>query len=238
MVSISFDPSKHRLGRLCKRGHAHDDTGKTVRYQANGSCVACSQLSSAKYHEDHKDEIHARAKAWRGQNEDQLREKMQAYEQSYGRTKRGQEVRQRARQKRVTEGRDKISRDKYRRTPKGKESQRKSNTRWRMRKLEQAGVVTQQYKDALLEALAFRCPVCRVSFHLGPERIPEQLTWDHIIPLSEGGRDKDGNLLPLCRGCNCSKGEKTFEQWLQRPVNCIADLRKSARGSQSCQGGG
>jgi len=226
MTTVSFNPEQHRFGKLCKRGHGYEDTGKTVRFKANGVCVACSRAQNVNYHQEHKDEIHVRAKGWRAENKESLREKMKEYEKGYGKTEWGREVRLRARKLRKAEGRDKITRDKYRRTKKGRESQRRCNARWRMRKAEQAGVVTQNYKDAMLEALGHCCPVCRTRFHMGPERISEQLTWDHVVPLSEGGRDEDANLFPLCRRCNCTKGERTFVQWLQRPIRCIADLQQ------------
>jgi hypothetical protein len=36
---------------------------------------------------------------------------------------------------------------------------------------------------------------------------------DHMIPLSRGGSHGIGNLTPMCRGCNSSKGAKTIAEW-------------------------
>jgi hypothetical protein len=41
----------------------------------------------------------------------------------------------------------------------------------------------------------------------------EALHIDHIVPLSRGGRNDDGNLAPACARCNLSKGSKTLEEW-------------------------
>ena len=39
-------------------------------------------------------------------------------------------------------------------------------------------------------------------------------TWDHIIPVSEGGRTTPGNIVPCCRPCNSSKKSKDVFEWM------------------------
>ncbi len=34
---------------------------------------------------------------------------------------------------------------------------------------------------------------------------PKELTMDHVVPLSRGGRSKKGNLVPACKECNNRK---------------------------------
>lgn len=36
---------------------------------------------------------------------------------------------------------------------------------------------------------------------------------DHILPLSRGGENIDGNVQLLCPYCNLSKGSKTMKEW-------------------------
>ena len=36
---------------------------------------------------------------------------------------------------------------------------------------------------------------------------------DHVIPISRGGKDSIGNILPTCRECNLSKGNKYLFEW-------------------------
>jgi 5-methylcytosine-specific restriction endonuclease McrA len=59
---------------------------------------------------------------------------------------------------------------------------------------------------------AWRCAYCGES---------AELTREHIIPLSRGGRHSIGNLLPVCGPCNFSKGSRLLVEWrlFQRVTN-------------------
>ena len=48
-------------------------------------------------------------------------------------------------------------------------------------------------------------------------RLEDGFHVDHIYPLSRGGTNWPDNLQLLCPKCNCSKGAKTMEEWL----NCL-----------------
>jgi 5-methylcytosine-specific restriction endonuclease McrA len=45
----------------------------------------------------------------------------------------------------------------------------------------------------------------------------EQITIDHIEPLSRGGKHTRTNLASACRSCNSSKGAKTLDEWAGPP---------------------
>jgi len=50
---------------------------------------------------------------------------------------------------------------------------------------------------------------------------------DHVISVDYGGDHGIGNLLPACRTCNASKGNKTIMEWLTKgnPPTAYAQLR-------------
>jgi 5-methylcytosine-specific restriction endonuclease McrA len=50
---------------------------------------------------------------------------------------------------------------------------------------------------ALLEACGYRCLRCGTH---------EDLSSDHIVPLSLGGANSIDNIQPLCEPCNSAKG--------------------------------
>ena len=48
--------------------------------------------------------------------------------------------------------------------------------------------------------------------YCGSQKRPEQLTRDHIVPLSRGGRDDWKNVVTACKPCNQRKGAQTPER--------------------------
>lgn len=40
-------------------------------------------------------------------------------------------------------------------------------------------------------------------------------TWDHIIPVIQGGNTTPGNIVPACKTCNSSKHAKDVFEWME-----------------------
>lgn len=73
------------------------------------------------------------------------------------------------------------------------------------RKVKAEGSFTLQEWEALKAYYGYTCLRCG-------RREPEiELTIDHVVPLSQGGRNSIENLQPLCRTCNLSKHTKTID---------------------------
>ena len=44
-----------------------------------------------------------------------------------------------------------------------------------------------------------------VCHYCGGKFPPKDLTMDHIVPISRGGKSNKGNLVPACKNCNSNK---------------------------------
>ena len=62
-------------------------------------------------------------------------------------------------------------------------------------------------KKVLKEKWSHHCAYCNYK------EKNRELTVDHITPLAKMGTDDYYNLLPACRSCNLSKGNKAIRQW-------------------------
>ena len=51
-----------------------------------------------------------------------------------------------------------------------------------------------------------------LCMYCGKEFNEKQLTRDHVVPISKGGRDRWQNVVAACRACNTRKGNRIPEQ--------------------------
>ncbi|MDL2274681.1 HNH endonuclease [Desulfosarcina sp. OttesenSCG-928-G10] len=57
-----------------------------------------------------------------------------------------------------------------------------------------------------------RCAKGR-CYYCGQETPASELTMDHIIPLSRGGKTTKGNVAPACKTCNTQKKQLLPMEW-------------------------
>lgn len=77
----------------------------------------------------------------------------------------------------------------------------------RLRRFNVTPELTAAQWATILEAHNNCCAYCGTD---GP------MTKDHVIPISRGGTDNASNVVPACKSCNSSKGNKTaveFAAW-------------------------
>ena len=51
----------------------------------------------------------------------------------------------------------------------------------------------------------------------------ENLTMDHVVPLSRGGKSKKGNIVPACKECNNKKKYLLPVEWGEY-LNSLSDV--------------
>jgi hypothetical protein len=69
------------------------------------------------------------------------------------------------------------------------------------------GSHTKAQAQALLQAQNYQCAYCHRAV---------KLTKDHVIPVSQGGKNDIGNICWSCLRCNIQKNGRTPEQWIKR----------------------
>ena len=64
---------------------------------------------------------------------------------------------------------------------------------------------TQWWKRRLAKG---RCYYC------GRPTSPKELTMDHVVPISRGGKSSKANVVPCCKECNNAKKQLLPIEWL------------------------
>ena len=63
---------------------------------------------------------------------------------------------------------------------------------------------TQWWKNRIAQGVCHYC---------GAEAPPKELTLDHIVPISRGGKSTRGNCVPSCKECNSKKQSLLPIEW-------------------------
>jgi len=54
-----------------------------------------------------------------------------------------------------------------------------------------------------------------ICHYCGKKFAPKELTMDHIVPVSKGGKTTKGNVVVCCKECNTAKKSKLMMEWDQ-----------------------
>ena len=65
-----------------------------------------------------------------------------------------------------------------------------------------------------------------ICYYCGSNVGPKNLTMDHIVPLSRGGKSKKGNIVPACKECNNKKKYLLPIEWAEY-LNSLKDDESS-----------
>jgi len=158
---------------------------------------------SKRYRERHREKIRQYNQEYYQKHKEEIKKKRQKYwRERY--LKMREKIIQRMRE--YTErNREKVreinrkAQARYRKTEKGRWSKRVYEYRKRNPKI---GKIDKKQWEEKLKRLGGKCQMCGST---------EDITIDHIIPLSKGGTNHIDNLQPLCRRCNSRKQNKIMK---------------------------
>lgn len=87
-----------------------------------------------------------------------------------------------------------------------RDKKRAAYKRWYAKKRGSSGDgITAENWENIKDIWGSRCAYCANQ--------NAELTQDHVIPLSRGGQHEIGNVVPSCKSCNSSKGNKLLGEW-------------------------
>lgn len=83
-----------------------------------------------------------------------------------------------------------------------------------------AGQASPTQRALVLERDGYQCRYCGRAVSVDvPQDHPARLTFDHVIPRSQGGKGNAANLVISCRRCNDAKKDTSYDDfmmWLKK----------------------
>lgn len=81
--------------------------------------------------------------------------------------------------------------------------------------LDEAEIKRQRHKARQLRESQWwkRCLAKGICHYCKSPIPPKELTMDHIVPVSRGGRSTKGNVVPACKECNNKKKQLLPMEW-------------------------
>lgn len=206
MNNVTFDSNTYYLGRLCKQLHQWGEQGKSLRYLKDKHCAECHKERSKAYYVKHRSYIADRQAKYYIDNKDKLIRQQLKY-----RLKNIDKINKYFVNYRI-QNREKLKLVDSRRSqfPKRQLQNRiKASNRRATKKLNHSCKYTLEQVNQRFQLFDGLCAYC--------SSIAESI--DHVIPISMGGSDVLGNLLPSCQSCNSSKNSRNLETWYKASPN-------------------
>lgn len=143
------------------------------------------------------------------------------------------------------------TRYKYRRTEKYREYEREKNNReyykkykkeWRVNNADKMNMFGQlrrskmkQLKcelsledwNKILEKFNYSCTYCGKTEDDCIEEYGQRLHQEHIVPMNKNGSYTKNNIVPACKGYNCSKHDRDFIEWYREQE--FYDIQKETK---------
>jgi 5-methylcytosine-specific restriction endonuclease McrA len=206
-----------QLGKVCTKCKEWKDRFRSNKQTRDGLASWCRDCEAAlarkNYAADPKSKMELHRK-WRAEHTEQERQYSREYNAQYYQEK-SELVRQRVKVY-ASANTEKVAqaRKAYLATPQGRTNKKVAHQRRRAIKRNADGNHTATEWLAMLDWFGNVCLKCGKA---------DEITEDHVIPLTKGGSNSIGNIQPLCRFCNVSKGNRSSADY-RKPDQLAAFL--------------
>lgn len=182
-------------------------------YGKTNHCKPCKRSYDRQRYEANKAARLAQMKDWRDANPDRVVELRHQYAASQGRTysprvEKTPEERRAAKLAYAAQYREEnrdLTRERIARWGRrNRDKVRDYSMRRRARLLSAEGDHSHEDWLHMLRIWGFACAYCDSG---------DRLTKDHVVPLSRGGSNSIGNIVPACLSCNSSKRDRLLIEW-------------------------
>jgi len=236
-----FDAERFRLGPLCKRGHYWEDTGLSLRYCSDKTCVQCAKEKSLRQSKAGK-QAEANAKRRQHYGRPSRAEGANGRIQPVGITAIWAAIRRTGKLPSVAQLVFEAQCEFWAEHPEARTAyvreRSKRQARWchitdpeyrlyhrqkskRRKALERGSIgihVKGKQINARFAQFGHCCAYCGATGDLHIE---------HVVPISFGGTHVLSNIVPACKRCNFNKASKDAESWYrQQPFFCEKRWRK------------
>jgi len=164
----------------------------------------------AKTRDDRNAKARVRAKKRYDAKADELRAQSRDYYHTRKETPAGREMLAATRKKWKNSELGKATEKKWRETPKGRAVSQAVWERRRAALHDAVNTLTTAEWREIIESYSGLCVYCNKKC--------DKPTQDHIIPLSAGGSHTKENVVPACKSCNPSKGNKPLLYWMSQKI--------------------
>jgi hypothetical protein len=101
--------------------------------------------------------------------------------------------------------------------------------------LDRGGTWTRDEWIAKMKQFGYRCAYCGMHRREQRARYKTDMEVDHVLPLSRGGSNHLWNIVPACKGCNSSKGDRHILEWALKDGNTLHPLVIEAHVLEICK---
>lgn len=194
---------KFYLSKICPHSHEWNGTGQSLRYKSNSLCVVCRK----EYFQSNKEKMQSKNREYYIKNKKRILEQNKDYASN------NRSIRRKSAKKWRDNNKEKVAQSQKKWIQNNRDKKRHWTRKYKIKKKSVQGVSYSSHDlYVLCEKFDNKCAYCCKSL-ITADKYSKQI--DHFLPISTGGRDVLGNLVPSCINCNSSKNNSDPITWFR-----------------------